>query len=304
MVGGRLGRLLALRRRLTERPSPKTERLLSVLAGVVFLAGGYLAWRGSGVRAEDLVWTPLAITAVLLVPATVALNAVEYWLTGWILGVAIRPMSALRVTVVATAANLLPLPGGALVRMQGLRNAGASYRRSVAVNIVAALFWVGASLLLAGVALFPTRAGLAVLVGSGAVAVVLAGAAALARVSTRPLLRGLLSLSVVELLLVVVQAVRLLFVLWGLGIAADLGQTLVLSASAAMAASAGIFPGGLGLTEAISAALAPIVDLSAGAGFLSTGVNRVVGLVTMAPVAIVAAVRSRTPSGEEQDPAS
>jgi uncharacterized membrane protein YbhN (UPF0104 family) len=43
-------------------------------------------------------------------------------------------------------------------------------------------------------------------------------------------------------------------------------------------------PGGFGLRELIAALLAPLVGLPASAGFAATAINRVIGIVVLAPV--------------------
>ena len=54
--------------------------------------------------------------------------------------------------------------------------------------------------------------------------------------------------------------------------------------SSSLAAAAGILPGGFGLRELIAAALAPLVGLPASAGFAATAINRVMGIVVLAPI--------------------
>lgn len=90
----------------------------------------------------------------------------------------------------------------------------------------------------------------------------------------------------VELLLVSVGVLRQWLVLLALGAEAALGGAFVLVLSASLAAAAGVFPGGLGLREAISAVLGPVVGLPPSFGFMGAAVNRVLGILLHAPLAL------------------
>lgn len=286
-ASGPLGWLARWRGRLTRRASPRAEAAALVLAAAVFVVGGVLAWRALDVSFAALEWLPLVLVVVALVPATVLANALEYLVLGRMVGTRPGWRDSVRVVVVATAANLLPLPGAALVRVQALRVAGVPYRRAVVANVLTAVLWVAASCGVAGVVLGVRGRGVAAgaLLVLGVVALV-ASMVTLVRMlgSRRQAVRATLRLTAVELGHVGVQAVRLLLVLAALQVPVDLAQTLVISASAALAASAGVFPGGLGLSESIAAGLAPLVALSAAAGFASAALNRLAGVAVIGPL--------------------
>ncbi|MFP4150373.1 MAG: hypothetical protein ACLFV0_12915, partial [Nitriliruptoraceae bacterium] len=89
----------------------------------------------------------------------------------------------------------------------------------------------------------------------------------------------------VEAATALLHAGRLWLVLLGLGVAAELGQALVIGTAAPLAAAAGFFPGGVGLAELLSALLAPLAGLDAAAGLLAVAVARLLGLAVTVPVA-------------------
>lgn len=238
---------------------------------------------------DQLVWWPLLIAAVVVTPLTILLNAAE--LKAMANTVADEPRTvtwpvAIRTVVLATAANLLPVPAGAVIRVQVMRRAGAGLGAAAGITLAAAGVWVGVSLLLAGLGALPRD----LLVGSLGIAmgvvgtlVSLGGVATLARSRWR---RGGGELTVVELATALLHAVRLWLVLVGLGVAADLGQALIIGVASPLAAAAGFFPGGIGLAELLGALLAPIAGLSAAAALLAVAVGRVLGLAFTMPVAL------------------
>ena len=290
-------------RRLTRwrTPSPRWRGVLLLVAGALFIGGAVFSFRELDVEPATLVWWPLVVVAVVGTPATIAANAAELramarLTTG---GVAPGWLHAARVVIVATAANILPLPGGALVRVHALRTAGAPLGQATSVTLLAALLWVATSVGIAGGAALtfaPVAGVLALLLGVGGVVAV----AVLVRTTTsRWSLRGLAALALVEVVTTVIHGARLWLVLLSLGVAAQVRQALVLGAGAPLAAAAGIFPSGLGLAELLSALLAPAVALPAAAGFGAAALARLVGLLSTLPFALALGVRDLTPQVED-----
>jgi hypothetical protein len=275
-------------------PSPRTRRVLLVLGAVGFVVAMVWSLRALEVRWDELAWWPLALVLLVLAPATILGNAAE--LKVMAAGTCDRPLpwgEAVRVVVVATAANLLPLPGAAIVRIQALRTRGASAAAATGINVAGAGAWLGTGLVVAGVALAPVAGWQAALAG----AVGLAACAVAGVVVWRSARRGrgwwtFGALLGVELLVTVLYGVRLLVVLVALQVPLELVQALVIALSAPLSAAAGVFPSGIGLAEGLSGLLAPLVAVPAAAGVAATGINRVLGLAVTAPLAGVFAARS------------
>jgi hypothetical protein len=243
---------------------------------VVFVVGGWFAFKSLDVTLSEIRWVPMVIAAVVGVPLTLVANTFEYLLSARLLHHRMRFLPALQLTTMSTAANLLPIPGAFLVRVQGLRALGSRYGRALASTAVVGLVWIGVSALMAAILL---------LVGERWVAAAILAAAGIRR------LGGLLV--AVELFAVFTNAGRLVLILIGLGVDADVDQALVLAVSSSLAAAAGILPGGFGLRELIAAALAPLVGLPASAGFAATAINRVMGIVVLAPITAALALGLR-----------
>ena len=282
--------------------SPGVHRVLLALATAVFVGGAILALRALDIRWESLRWAPLLATAFLAVPAAIVANTYEYLLSARILGHRVRFGPALRLTVLSTAGNLLPLPGGVLVRVHGLRGLGSTYRRAASSTFMIGVAWIAVSAVVASLVLaVRAQAPAAVAFGGvGLVGVSVFWAFVSRIVLERHTRRRLIAATVLaELAAVVIDAVRLWLVLQGLGIASSIGQTTVLAVSASLAAATGVFPGGMGLREVIAAALAPVVGLSAPAGFLATALSRLIGTVVLGVLAGLLALR-----GEHAGPAT
>lgn len=275
---------------------------LLVLAGVVFLVGSVLAYRGLALDWQNVNVFLLLLVLVVGTPLTIALNAAELRVIAAIESVTLPWPTALRTVVLATAANMLPVPGAALVRTHTLVTHGVALAAAVRVILAAALGWVGVSAVLASVAAASFSPLFAVIFGGlGSIAVLIS--VRLLRTSGRRVWQ----LLTVELATTMLHAIRLWLVFLALAIAVDFREPIVLAAASPLAAAAGVFPSGLGLAEAFAAGMAVTVGLGAAAGFAATALMRVIGLVGTAVVALTLGVyrfdkdaTMRPNDGEEQ----
>jgi uncharacterized membrane protein YbhN (UPF0104 family) len=97
---------------------------------------------------------------------------------------------------------------------------------------------------------------------------------------------------VTKVALVLLDALRIYLCLWALGTAGAFAQASALAISGVLGSAVSIVPAGLGVREGVAAAMAPIVGLAASSAFLAASLNRLLGLATTAPVAMVLAVRA------------
>ena len=252
---------------------------------VVFLGVLAVAVRAVPDTDVDVRWPLLAAAALVGVPLTIALNGAEYAATGAVVGQPVAWLPALRVSVLSSAANLLPVPGAVLVRARALNQLGTPYRRAFVATAVVGIAWVGTTAVVAGVLVVlagdDVAAGLA-LIGVGV------GGAVVAHVAIRRRGHGgdvTGRVVLVEVASVAVGGLRYWLVIEGLGFDADPVQAVALTVSAVVASAVGIFPGGLGLREVVAAALAPLVGLPAAVGLVAVAVDRLLGLPVLAVAA-------------------
>lgn len=258
---------------------------LLVLAGTIFLVGTVLAYRTLDVALSDMRLSFLLIVLVAGTPLTVFVNAAELRVIANAGHTTFSWLHATRTVVLATAANMLPIPGAAVVRTHALVANGVAMSVAVRLIMSAAIVWVGISAVVAGLAAATLLPGAALVFAFGGVVAVGVGVLAFA---SRP--RLTVTLLGVELATSLVHAFRLWLVLLALGVDVDLREPIVLSAAAPLAAAAGVFPSGLGLAEGLSAAIAATIGLGAAIGFVATAVMRVVGLAGTAVVALLMGV--------------
>jgi uncharacterized membrane protein YbhN (UPF0104 family) len=231
-------------------------------------------------------WELLAIVGLVGVPLTLVLNAAEYQVTAAILGYRVPFVPALRIGVLATAANMLPIPGAVLVRASAIRKLGASYGKiALSAGIVATCFIGTVCLLAGGVLVASGQLGVGwPLAGAGLLLLVFALATLVAERGPRQGVRLLFAAGARATGAILVKAVRLYLILVALGYEAGVTQALTLTLAAVVVTALGFFPGGLGAAEVLSAALSPLVGLSAAVGFVASAVDRLISMFGLAVI--------------------
>lgn len=225
---------------------------------------------------ERIRWLPLLFGALGGVPVMLVLNAIEYRLTGRAAEQDVPFREAFRVTVLSSAANVLPVPGSVIVRVQALAERGLAYRRALSAATSIGGVWISTTLSLAGagqILVGRVLPGLALLaVGGSGLAVALVWLRRQVGSQQFPALAR--AVTMLEFGFVVVAAARMYFVLLGLDADIDLSDALALTIAGAAANAAGFFPGGLGLREILAAGISPLVGLPAVTGLSATVIQQ------------------------------
>lgn len=271
--------------------TPKAKNIILVIALACFIGGLVIALQHRPQALDRLDWKFMVIVVLIGIPITLALNTFEFVLSGRLIGQRIAFIQALEVTIMGSAANLLPLPGGMGVRVLGLKSSGASYRDSVSTTLFVALIWLGVSFTYAGVWIHLVApgstafafivTGLLVLIPS------LIGAIRMTREYKTPCL-----IVGVKLALVVADVCTVFLCLLAIGTVASFGQASAFAVSGPLGSAVSIVPAGLGIREAVSAVVSPIVGLSTAAGFIATALNRLLGYSVVIPVAASLVIRN------------
>ena len=294
-----------LRRLLDRRAQPLNRRHQALIGAVAALGVGAAtiwAWRSSGLALSELSWWPIAVAFVATAPASLLLKAAEYRLSARIAGQSPAASRSLRVAVLSSAANLLPLPGSMIVTVRSLSEDGSTYGSAISAGAVPGLCWLSITGIVGGGAIAvegPRSLGAVAALG-GAVAGVAALRlfAAAAPEGRSPVLA--LRVVAVEAGWLLVSALRLGLAVAALGVSISPTQAVALSVAGALTVAIGFFPGGLGLREALLAGLSPLIGLEFETGVLLGSLDRLVWLSFLS-VAGGALLLQRDPTGDRAD---
>jgi hypothetical protein len=289
-----------LSRLLAARDKPRSPWLL-IFAVALFLVFTVTAFRALPPIDRPVRWGLIIVAGLVCVPVITALNALEYRAMAHFADHHPPALEIVQVSILGSAANLLPVPGAVVVRLANLHKGGVRVTRGLNLTAIIGITWVGSACVLGGIAqLFshPGFGGVALAVGVGLMTLSLALLARALEPGTR--LRGAVELVAIEVGFVTMQALRLFLVAAALRFDVSFDQTAVLVIAAVSAAAIGFLPAGLGAREGIAAVLAPIVGFPAAVGLVITAVDRVVNLVVLSVFAGIVAFVTRKQRGAER----
>jgi len=262
-----------------------------LIASLIFIGGLVFSFRSQPEIFSNLSWAPVIFLMVVLVPMTLFTNAVEVLYLGQLTKQGFRLPEAFSISILANAANLLPIPGGLLVKTGALKAKGNTLKTSFGATIAIALIWLAVSFIYSGawlVSYVLWAALIFMVIGFVTFAVMLIFAQRLG--VDHILFFKILVLKVVATL---IATLRLMVCLMALGVSADFAKSAVMSAASVISSAALIFPGGLGFREFVTAGLGEIIGISAAYGYMAAVLNRFAGIAVLAPVAMTLARMNR-----------
>lgn len=253
--------------------SPAAQRIGWAVAVAIFVGGLVLSVRA---RPELVAEIDLRLFLLLVFgfcPFSIAVSAAVFRVSGTIAGVDFCWREAFRLTVLSSALNHLPLPGGVILRVGAMRARGADLLAAGAVNLAGAFLWLGFSFVYAGLwalALAPLFA--AAMIAGGVLSVAV-GAAATWRVRKR--LDDVIILAGLNVLLPIGYSVGLWIGFLALGVGVSFPAACVVSAAGVIGSAASFMPAGLGAREAAGAFLAYVIGVDAFSAFTATALVHV-----------------------------
>ena len=295
---------LVERLRARPRPSGRRRTVLLIGAALLFVVAMVLAMRSLPDGELTVNWPLVVFTAVVGAPALLVMNAAEYGLSARVLGHRVERRDAVAVAVYGGAANLLPVPGTALVRLQALTRQGSGVGRAAGATAVVAVAWLGA----AGFVGAPAAAlggtwWLAALLAAGGLVTVPAVHQSVTRLKRRatataddpgsigawahvPAGRIVAELYGLEVAMIVVRALRFWLVILAFGLDGSVLTAFVLPVAGVISSALGFLPGGLGVREVVAGALSGANGDPAAVGVLASGLDRIITLPVLAVVAL------------------
>jgi uncharacterized membrane protein YbhN (UPF0104 family) len=285
---GHLGRLTAHLKAASR--APWLRRVLRPLGFALLLAGA--AWSVAVLEIETAQLSPglVLLNVGLLWPLILLLAAVTLRLTAAALDREIPFREALHTIAAANLAELLPLPGGAMVRGAALMRAGARAGESARMVTLTALLTLSMAVTLAGAAL-------AVLSAPPAAPVLAVGsvgmAASLTALSRWTRGRILAAMVLVRIVSMAVSVMCLWVSFSMLGMPVSHAEAALYTLATTLGSTVSIVPGGFGVNEAVAAGLAVLISGAPAAAFLAVAANRALALVAGAGLSLALTVAGR-----------
>jgi len=270
-MAGRVAARLVPAVRATRGFFARRRKFAMAIASILFVGG--LAWavESAGIALAQIEGQWLA-AALALGFLGVILNGIELSRCAGALGKKIPAPEAINLSSVGILSNLLPIPASALVRGGALMATGATLAQSGRILLYVGLLRLSVAGAITGLALTSGPLGWPVVAGS-----CLASAILFALIAQVGGIISALRLLGLRIAMLAGIAIQLWFCFRALGANAGLADAALQSIAPVVGSAVGIVPGGLGVSEAIGAALALLVSGSSAMAFAALALNRLAG---------------------------
>ncbi|VWX58452.1 hypothetical protein [Sphingorhabdus sp. 109] len=268
---------------------------LTLVAGVIFFAGIIWSLRDLRLGLDDIAWGPLALLAFVLVPFSLLYGGTGLQLLAKVAGLKMTASFAFRRSALAQLAEILPIPGGAIVRAGALMSVGAKVGEGAVLVLAAAFLWIAIAASGAGIAIYANGEnwGWAIILSGTMVT-----ATILIWIGNRAGWIGALQILAHRLFGIALTALRVVCAFAVIGTILPFESGLLFAFATIAGSAAAIAPAGLGISEIFSAALAPVVSIPPATAFLAVAMNRMVGLSVTALFVLLTGGGKPEPGGE------
>jgi hypothetical protein len=251
----------------------RTRRILFLLMALVFISGlGFSVFRNPSLLVEANL---LAFAAIALVsfPAVLATSIARYQLLALASGKNITFRSAARIVVTGIAANVLPLPGGIIVRAAGLTENGKGFTRATRYSLAATLLWIGVATVFSSA--FAIYLELLLFGATGLIAgsiLILGGW----RAFPKDVVHGIPSrIMATNLILMGFMTFQYWLAFAATGESIGVEQAAFLTICGPIGVVVAIAPAGIGVTEVSAAALSTLVGVDPARAFVALALSRI-----------------------------
>ncbi|MEM7665730.1 MAG: hypothetical protein AAF250_07710 [Pseudomonadota bacterium] len=243
------------------------------LAAVLFVVGLAFSIDRLELALSDIDPFYIAISALIIIPVAFLYGALNLTVMARGAGIAIPFAKAFKVSCVAQFAEFLPIPGGALVRGGAMMQHGSGALSATTHVVVNALLWVACAAFAAAFALGWNEP-VSVAIGVAGIFGVVTCTAWLAA-------RAGIAIAIVALAMrmagLVIAGARIFAGFLAIGVAVKYLDLYPFVFAAILGSAAAIAPGGLGISEAVAAAIATLSTVPPEAAFVAVALNRLIG---------------------------
>jgi len=261
------------------------RRPFTIVATVIFFAGIVWSIRELELNVHDIAIGPLAILALILAPLSLLYGGVGLQLLARVGGLKMAASFAFRRSALAQLAEILPIPGGAIVRAGALMSVGAKVGEGAILVLAAAFLWIAIAATGAGIAIYATGQDWAwaiIILGLFVTMLILIWI-----IRKAGWISGLQILAH-RLAGILLTALRIVCAFAIIGAVLPIKSGLIFAFATIAGSAAAVAPAGLGISEALSAGLAPIVSVAPATAFLAVALNRLIGLSVTALAVLLA----------------
>ncbi|MDT8404341.1 lysylphosphatidylglycerol synthase domain-containing protein [Sulfuriflexus sp.] len=273
------------------------HKKLLTFAIILFFFGLFYSLYESQHSITSLDWLYILIILALCLPPTIIINGVRYKYTSSLAHNHISTQRALNISILSSAANILPLPGGVMVKLANLKKPENTYSDSFQAILTASFLWLSLTSMYSGGWLIYFKQfslGYTMLLTGACLSVY-------ASLTIRKITQDykiLLALLLIEILAIQVDVIRMYFAFKAIGIDTSYAQCSVFAITSIMGSIVSIVPAGLGVREIFAALISTTIDIQASHAYIAVSINRILGLTVIIPVTYFLLKTSPDPPAE------
>jgi len=272
---------------------PTVQRVVFLCTATVFVLGIAVSLKASPGLLASLKLAPVLLLIFVFAPTLVVLNTLLLIVTCRITGVTMGLLGGLKLSVLSSAANYLPLPGGPALRIVAMAERGATLKNASFANLAAAMLWFAATFLHASAWALAASSMLFVFFAAIGIFALGAGVLLVRRVSKN--LFDIALLIIVNLLIAISYALGFWVALRLVGYDGGFAQAVIISTAGVIGAAVSFAPSGLGVRELAAAYIASLVAVVPALGFIASAVLQMTTIAPLALAAIILAFTSQAP---------
>jgi len=276
--------------------SKKIQNWAFLFAMVLFIYG---LWKSISQKPEifqniDYYYLPILI---ILVPLSFSVMAIRFKLSAEVIDSNFTFWQSMKVIVLSGAANMLPVPGGIMVRVAAMAKGGSTIKKSIGVNLELMIGWIGICLLYFSISsIYSQQWMLGIIAVLSSVCIILFSGWLIHKRTNRILMD--LKFLMIQLAATFIDLFRIFICFRILGDSVELFRVLGLSLASVAGSVISIVPAGLGIREWVSSLLALLFDIAPENAYLASTLNRIVALCI---VLILAGIILRLQNSEQQE---
>lgn len=267
----------------------KVQRYALLVAATAFCVGLIFSIKSQPQLLYNLRYPYAFFCIFIIVPITLIANAIEFSLISSSAKQKVKFIKAFEISIIASAANMLPIPGGAITRFAWLKTIGVDIKKSSLIVFVFGLIWLGISFIFSGFCIIYTKH---LVLASG---FILLGIGILffcgfTLIKLHASLAIILGAFLQRFILAILDALKFWFCFKASGHDVTFLQAGIFTISGVLGSAVSIVPAGFGVSEGVSALLAPIASIDPSLGFLAATAGRFFVLIFLSPLSIALAL--------------
>lgn len=267
--------------------NPKIRKYFIFFSFIIFSLGIILSvWAQPQHFSEINVW-PCFIIFFLFVPCTHTLNVWELKLHAALCKKNLSFVDAFETIIIAKAANFLPFPGAAAIRISRLRALDISWKNSSYLTLCSAFIWLGISLFISGIMLYLKTKIIFIGICALFTGTIITIVSLYTLFSLYSHFYFTIILLLIKLSTLLVSACRLTLSFLTINFTVEYSDALILSSAKAMSSIFFFLPSNIGIAEGLTAGLSYLLlDINAGISFIAATVNLILGALLSAFLSI------------------